>query len=140
MSLPESPPTGNLPFEPPLSSTKELEEFWKLWREEKFWACHEALETVWRSETDAQIKRFYQGLIHGAVAVFQHRRGNAWGAARQFKRAFVKLEAMRSKFQSVNVDEFLAGVEREITSSTKSLSPEQTAELAKLETQLRLKL
>lgn len=140
MSLPESPPTGSLPFEPPISPAPEFQEFWTLWREEKFWACHEALETVWRAEQNGFRKRFYQGLIHGAVAVFQHRRGNAWGAARQFKRASVKLEAMRPMFQKTNVDEFLAGIEREIGSSTKELSTKQRVELLKLEAQLRAKL
>ncbi len=116
MPLSESPPTGVLPFEPPLLSPPDLAEFWRLWREEKFWACHEALETVWRRESGPR-KLFLQGLIHCAVAVFQHRNGNATGAARQIMRAAVKLERFRPHFDGVDIGQLLGGVAGEIAQS-----------------------
>ena len=112
MPLPESPPTGILPFEPPKESVPDLAEFWQLWREEKFWACHEALEDLWRKENGPR-KDFLQGLIHGAVAVFQARRGNEKGARAQLEKARLKLGEV-AEFEGVETRRFLSGIEQEI--------------------------
>jgi len=135
--LPENPPLGRLPFEPPAQSAPDLHEFWELWREEKFWACHEALEEVWKRESDLPRKQFLQGLIHGAVAVFQFRRGNFVGAVRQYTRARVRLEASLPERDGVRVGEFLAGVEREIAACFEKLNPKERADLAVLEARLK---
>lgn len=137
MPLPENPPLGYLPFEPPEHFAPDLAEFWELWREEKFWACHEALEEVWKAELDPTRKQFLQGLIHGAVAVFQFRRGNFIGAARQFTRARVRLSSSLPERDGVRVDEFLAGVEREVEASFDKLSDKEGADLEELEKRLR---
>lgn len=137
MPLPENPPTGHLPFEPPEHSAPDLADFWHLWREEKFWACHEALENVWNVESNAERKVFLQGLIHGAVAVFQFRRGNFVGAARQFTRAQVRLEASSPQRDGVNIAAYLNGIKREIRSALAKLSDKERADLAVLEARLR---
>ena len=136
MALPEAPATGTLPFEPPLQIPPDLDEFWSLWREEKFWACHEALEEVWKGESEPR-RSFLNGLIHGAVAVFQHRRGNFNGAARQLVRATVKLERHRPAREGVEIDAFLAGIETEIAPSLVQVSDKQRAALQTLEARLR---
>ena len=117
MPLPENPPTGTLPFEPPANFPLDFTEFWSLWREEKFWACHEALEDVWREEESPLRRRFLQGIIHLAVAVFQHRRGNAIGAARQMLRARIRLEPFLPEFEDLNVEGMIEGVKQEINDS-----------------------
>jgi len=137
MPLPENPPWGRLPFEPPEHSSPDLEEFWELWRQEKFWACHEALEEVWKRESDAPRKQFLQGLIHGAVAVFQFRRGNFVGAARQFVRARVRLGASLPERDGVQVGELLVGVEREIAVCFEKLNEKERADSLVLEARLR---
>ncbi|PQV64859.1 protein of unknown function (DUF309) [Abditibacterium utsteinense] len=136
MPLPENPATGKIPFQPPQDSAPDLMEFWELWRQEKFWACHEALEEVWKIQTEPR-RSFLNGLIHGAVAVFQHRRGNANGAARQFLRATIKLEKHLPSREGVDLAEFLAGIEREIEPSLRKISDKQCASLRELETRLR---
>jgi predicted metal-dependent hydrolase len=138
MPLPEAPATGQLPFPPPTEFSPDLAEFWELWRQEKFWACHEALEEVWQHETEPR-KQFLNGLIHGAVAVFQHRRGNFVGAARQLTRAQVKLNRHRPSYEGVDCDAFLAGIDAEIAPSLAQLSDKQRVSLRELETRLRLK-
>ena len=140
MPLPENPPTGYLPFEPPENAAPDLAEFWHLWREEKFWACHEALEEVWRAESDTGRKQFLQGLIHGAVAVFQFRRGNFVGAARQFTRARVRLGASMPERDGVNVAGYLYGIGKEIGSSFNKLSEKERADLEVLEARLRAQM
>lgn len=136
MPLPENPPTGILPFEPPAHYPEEFAEFWTLWRAEKFWACHEALEDVWRAETSPVKRRFLQGIIHLAVAVFQHRRGNAKGAARQMVRAKIRLQPYMPEFEGLNIEELMAGVRSEISDS---LAIEHEG-LKELEATLRAKL
>ncbi len=139
MPLPENPPLGHLPFEPPTRFAPDLKPFWDLWREEKFWACHEALEEIWRFEAEPR-RSFLNGLIHGAVAVFQHRRGNANGAARQLLRAKIKLEKHLPGCEGVDLALFLSGIESEIAASLQKISAKQRADLNELETRLRLRL
>ena len=136
MPLPEAPPRGTLPFEPPPEFAPDMAEFWRLWREEKFWACHEALEAVWLQANEPR-KRFLNCLIHGAAATFQHRRGNAVGAARQGCRALVKLEPYRPSYEKLDVSQFLEGLAREIAPSMEQLTLKQRASLKALETRLR---
>lgn len=138
MPLPEAPATGILPFEPPSESSPDLAEFWKLWKEERFWACHEVLEDVWRGEVEPR-RSFLNGLIHGAVAVFQHRRGNPVGAARQMVRAQVKCAKHLPIREGVDLEAFLTGVEREIAPSMVHLNEQQREALLELETRLRTK-
>ncbi len=137
MPLPENPPLGHLPFEPPTRFPPDCAEFWQLWREEKFWACHEALEEVWKQEVEPR-RSFLNGLIHGAVAVFQHRRDNANGAARQLLRAQIKLKQHLPAREGVDLTAFLAGIEREIAPSLQKLSEKQRDSLRELENRLRL--
>lgn len=136
MPLSENLPTGHLPFEPPTPFSPDLAEFWQLWRAEKFWACHEALETSWRTETGPR-RTFLNGLIHGAVAVFQHRRGNVNGAARQLLRAKIKLEMHLPACEGLDLVAFLAGIEREIAGSQEKLSDKERLSLRELEIRLR---
>ncbi len=140
MPLPENPPTGHLPFEPPEHFPPDLAHFWELWREEKFWACHEALEDVWKLESDAHRKQFLQGLIHGAVAVFQFRRGNYVGACRQFTRARVRLSSSLPGREELDVAGFLDGVKGEIEPAFEELSEKERADLEALEKRLKNKM
>lgn len=136
MPLPEAPATGKIPFEPPSGGPPELKPFWKLWREERFWACHEALEEVWKAETDVARRRFLQGLLHCAVAVFQHRRGNARGAARQWLRARTRLAPFRPYHEQLDLETMLAGVESEIETSL----IQEPGEMDRLRAELATKL
>lgn len=106
-------------------------EFWRLWREEKFFACHEVLEELWRV-TPGERRLFYNGLIHCAVAVYQHRRGNSVGAARQLVRAQVKLQRFRPHFYEVDIAGLLAGTERAVALSLSALSDGHQAQLREL--------
>lgn len=139
MPLPENPPTGRLPFEPPPQSASDLEEFWDLWRQEKFWACHEALEESWKAESNPERKQFLQGLLHGAVSVFQFRRGNFIGATRQFTRAKVRLGASLPERDGVNVTAYLEGIKGEIEASFDQLNTKAKIDLLALEQRLKAK-
>ena len=139
MPLPESPPRGILPFEPPLEFPPDMAEFWQLWREEQFWHCHEALEAIW-IEADEPRKRFLNGLIHGAAATFQARRSHGVGAARQLVRARVKLEPFCPVYEELDVEQFLDGVADEVALLIQQLTIQQRNSLRVLETRLRAEL
>ncbi len=139
MPLPESPPRGQLPCPPPLEFPPDMAEFWQLWRDEQFWACHEALEEIWL-EADEPRKRFLNGLIHGAAATFQARRSHAVGAARQLVRARVKLEPFCPVYEKLDVEQFLDGVALEVAPLIQQLTIPQRAATQVLETRLRAEL
>ncbi|HVF10947.1 MAG TPA: DUF309 domain-containing protein [Abditibacteriaceae bacterium] len=135
----EAPAPGELPFpapDIPPHAPVLYREFWRLWGEAKFFACHEVLEELWRATQGPQ-RLFYNGLIHCAVAIYQHRRGNAVGAARQLVRAQVKLQAFRPRHFEVDVDDLLNGMERALAPSLSTLDEHQRTQLAALERALR---
>lgn len=100
--------------------------FWQLWREEKFFECHEVLEELWK-RTRTRERWFFNGLIHGAVAIYQHRRGNVNGACRQLLRAQVKLLPFVPRHQNVEIAAFLKHIENEIADSMAQTTKVQRA-------------
>ena len=126
----DAQPTGKLPFPPPQvppDAPIEYSQFWQLWSEEKFYEFHEVLEELWRG-TPSRERWFLNGLINCAVAVYQHRRGNAVGAARQLLRAQVKLRPFQPLHNGVDVEGLLHGVAQEIETSLQTLSEAQRAQ------------
>ena len=122
----------SFPVPPVADDAPELyRRFWQLWSEARFFECHEVLEALWRVTAEPQ-RSFYQGLIHCAVAIYQHRRGNAVGAARQLVRAQARLERFRPNCCQVEVDGLLASVEQEIAPSLARLDAVQLARLEAL--------
>ena len=120
-------------YQPRISNTSPAayRHFWELWREQKFFQCHEVLEDLWR-DTSGDLRLFYNGLIHCAVAIYQHRSGNVEGAARQFVRAQVKLQSFAPEYSGVDVGALLIIVEHEISASLNALNTRQQARLMEL--------
>lgn len=117
-------------FQPPqldADTSIEYSMFWELWRDEKFFECHEVLEELWK-RTQTSERWFYAGLINSAVAIYQHRRGNSYGACRQWWRAQVKLRAFAPQFCGVDIEELLRLVEDEIASSINAQTATQSAQ------------
>ncbi len=109
------------PFDP-----IEYTMFWELWLAERFFECHEVLEELWK-RTRGRERWFYNGLIHGAVAIYQHRRGNSNGAYRQLLRAQVKLLPFAPRHRNLEIAAFLQSVEGEIAPSLAQIGDEQRA-------------
>ena len=109
----------------------QLLTFWELWQCEEFFACHEVLEDLWRQTTGPR-RTFYNGLIHAAVAMYQQRRGNAVGAARQMVRAQVKLAPFVPEFDDVDVESLLRLVEAEIAPSLRRLTENEAQKVETL--------
>lgn len=121
------------------NAPREYSQFWQLWREERFFECHEVLEHLWR-ETPDESRVFLNGLIHAAVALYQHRRGNAEGAARQLVRAREKLKYPAPLYARVDAEKLLRAVEVELESSLRVLAPPQKARLVQLQQTVKERL
>ncbi len=118
-------------FQPPQTMPDdpiEYSKFWQLWRGEKFFECHEELEELWR-RTKTPERWFYNGLIHSAVAIYQHRRGNVYGACRQMCRAQVKLQLFAPRFRGVDIFALLESLQIELASSLSQMTAAQREEL-----------
>ena len=124
----------------PANAAPEYLEFWRLWQESQFFDCHEVLEWLWRGSPRGPQRDFYHGLIHAAVTLYQHRRGNAVGAARQWERAQAKLAQFAPAFYGVSVDELLRSVGEEIAPSLHGLSEEQARRVEALRRDLCRKI
>ncbi len=61
-----------------------------LFNRAEFFEAHEALEDVWRTAPAAE-KKFLQGLIQVAVALYHHGNGNSVGARSVLNRGFRNL-------------------------------------------------
>ena len=128
------------PFVPILAkdAPPQLRAFWNLWQSEEFFACHEVLEELWRV-TSGPRRLFYNGLIHAAVAIYQHRRGNAVGAARQWERTKSKLLPFAPEYDDVDVETLLRVVELEIAPSLRRLNDDEARGVETLRCDLRRK-
>ena len=123
----------------PQNAPPSYREFWHLWQKQDFFGAHEILEELWR-ETHDERKLFFNGLIHAAVALYQHQRGNAIGAARQSVRMQEKLQAYAPQFYGVRVAELTRFVETEIAPSLALLNASQNAQLETLRALVKEKI
>lgn len=67
-----------------------------------YFLSHETLEEHW-VEAPLQDRDFLQALIHLAVGLHHHERGNLKGARLQFRKAMARLEGYAESYQGVDV-------------------------------------
>jgi hypothetical protein len=72
-----------------------------LFNREEYFECHEVLELAWTPERGPR-RHFLQGLIHVAVGLYHHRRGNPVGACRQLHKALRKLAGYLPVYEGVD--------------------------------------
>lgn len=68
----------------------------------EYFAAHEAWEAEWAGETGER-RRFLQGLIHVAVALYHEQRANSTGALRQMRKAAAKLAVSGATRDGIDV-------------------------------------
>ena len=73
----------------------------ELFNRAAFFDAHEALEDVWRAAPAAD-KKFLQGLIQVAVALYHHGNGNSVGARSVLRRGFRNLSRYPENFGGIN--------------------------------------
>jgi predicted metal-dependent hydrolase len=79
----------------------------RLFNEQDFFECHEVLEELW-SETLGDEKKFYQGLIQAAVALFHFGNENLGGARKLYESSRLNLERYGSFYQGLDLQKFHA--------------------------------
>ena len=91
--------------------------YFQLWNAQKYYEAHDVLEQLWLGEQDADLARFYQGLIQAAGAFvhlqknFQHPSHPKHSrrlppAARLLELALRNLEGLPNEFRALNVVAF----------------------------------
>jgi predicted metal-dependent hydrolase len=68
-----------------------------------FFECHEVLEEAWTPERGPR-RLFLQSLIHVAVGLYHHQRGNPVGACRQLRKALRKLSPYLPAWEGVQTE------------------------------------
>lgn len=77
----------------------------------EYFDSHEVWEELWISET-GEDRRFYQGLIQAAVALYHLENGNAVGSQKLVDSSAAYLQGYRPEHHGLDVDRFLASVRR----------------------------
>lgn len=78
----------------------------RLFNQREFFACHDELEDLW-GETLGEDRRFYQGLIHAAVALHHFEEGNLGGARKMYGSSCRYLQPYAPEHAGIDLDLFL---------------------------------
>jgi predicted metal-dependent hydrolase len=82
-----------------------------LFNRREFFEAHEVWEELWH-ETPGPDRRFYQGLIQAAVAVYHAGNGNGRGARRLFHSGRKYMSAYPSQHLGLDIPTFWTAMER----------------------------
>lgn len=90
-----------------------MEEGIRLFNEQKYWECHEALEDVWMEDRQDPIRNIYWAVIQVAAACIHYRDSNLIGAQGMMTKAKEKFRRCRDMhllsplaFEKLNWNEF----------------------------------
>ena len=83
----------------------------RLFNDREFFDCHDVLEELW-TETTSEERRFYQGLIQAAVALFHFGNGNLGGARKLYRSSSQYLEPYGPWYMGFDVAAFLEDFDR----------------------------
>lgn len=78
----------------------------KLFNEEEFFDCHDVLEELW-AETMGEEKKYIQGLIQAAIALFHFGNENFGGAKKLYISARKNLDPYGGHYMGVELGRFL---------------------------------
>jgi uncharacterized protein len=78
----------------------------RLFNAEDFFECHEVIEELW-AETQGESKKFLQGLIQAAVALFHFGNENFGGAKKLYNSASEKLRPFGDEYMGIALGRFL---------------------------------
>lgn len=85
----------------------------KLFNDGEWFEAHEKWEDIWRSAAGAK-KKFYQGLIQGAVTLEHIRRGNPRGVRSVWKTCVPKFDGLPEVYMGVDIPQFLVDLAKHV--------------------------
>jgi uncharacterized protein len=87
----------------------DIKEGIDLFNRAEFFDAHEVLEDVWRAAPQEE-KKFLQGIIQVAVALYHHGNGNSIGACSVLRRAFRNLSRYPEGYGGIQLADLLRSV------------------------------
>jgi predicted metal-dependent hydrolase len=81
----------------------------ELFNDSEFFDAHEVLEDIWRAAPGPE-KKFLQGLIQVAVALYHHGNGNTIGARSVMRRGFRNLSRYPEGFGGIHLASLLGSI------------------------------
>jgi hypothetical protein len=113
--------TKNLDETPPFKSKeKVIEEAVGYFNQERFWECHETLESVWRPAAGDE-KRLVQGIILVCAALVHAQRGEKEVALGIYKRALPQIEWNARTYHGIDLPRLRKNLEGSL--AKRELSP-----------------
>lgn len=94
----------------------------RLFNEEDFFECHEVFEELW-SESMGDDRKYLQGMIQAAVALFHFGNDNFGGAKKLYNSAHQRLEVLGDVYMGIDLARFLTDFEscfRELLANTEA--------------------
>ena len=95
-----------MPHNPPPPHPPQYLEGLRLFNEQDFFECHDVLEELW-SDIVGDERKFYQGLIQVAVALFHFGNGNLGGARKLYHSSRGYLEQYPSPYMDLDLESLL---------------------------------
>ena len=107
-------PIGNLDdarhvIEENMEKGEALEKAKFYFNNERFWECHEVLESVWKETYDGE-KDLVQGIILVAAALVHYQKNENEICISIMGRAIEKLKSAKGIYNAINIDEFKKNV------------------------------
>ena len=112
--------------EMPIEFWQGIEEF----NSQDFYACHDTLEALWMEAGEPE-KRFYQGILQIAVALYHLGNQNWRGAAILLGEGINRLSYYQPSYAEIAVEDLL-GKSVKILSALQQAGPEKVAEFLPL--------
>lgn len=94
----------------------------RLFNEEDFFECHEVFEELW-SESLGDDKKFLQGMIQAAVALFHFGNENFGGAKKLYNSARQRLQPLGEQYMGIDLSRFVTDFDscfQELLANTES--------------------
>ena len=89
--------------------SSDIKEGIDLFNRAEFFDAHEVLEDIWRAAPQEE-KKFLQGIIQVAVALYHHGNGNSIGACSVLRRAFRNLSRYPEGYGGIQLADLLRSV------------------------------
>ncbi|MDF0552901.1 DUF309 domain-containing protein [Kamptonema sp. UHCC 0994] len=104
-------------------------EFWQgvqQFNDREFYACHDTLEALWMEASEPQ-KRFYQGILQIAVALYHLGNRNWRGAVILLGEGINRLNYYQPTYAEINVED-LIGHSAKLLSALQQAGPEKVTD------------
>ncbi len=107
------------------------QKFWQAveqFNQQDFYACHDTLESLWMEAAEPE-KKFYQGILQIAVALYHLSNHNWKGAAILLGEGISRLKPYQPTYFEINVEQLLQ-TSGQILGTVQEFGPENVVKLA----------